>query len=110
MSAIWGQISFNQTIEPKTGETMTQYFKDDFRLDDIQTYYTPSAYMGCGIQYITKEAENEKLPIYDEELCFNCDCILDNRNELLNALSITDLSIPDGRLMYQAYRKWGNTF
>jgi asparagine synthase (glutamine-hydrolysing) len=111
MSAIWGRISWvdnndNAGIMPSV---MRKPYENKCRLDDIREVSDSGLYMGCGIQYITKEAVFEKLPIYDKEAgcCFTADCLLDNRDELIDKLGISGGDIADGSLMYMAYKKWG---
>lgn len=109
MSAIWGHISFGCSINEQTGTHMKRPYEEKCKLDRIQECVKPELYMGCGLQYITEESKGEILPIYDEEnrYCFTADCLLDNREELLNALEITDSRMPDGTIMYQAFLRWG---
>lgn len=108
MSAIWGYLSYTNTIEESLPATMEASYKEKTKIDCYRSQYTSNLYMGCGIQYITKEACRETLPIFDAEnrVFFTADCILDNRNELLPLLN-ADASEPDGSLMYLAYKKWG---
>lgn len=109
MSAIWGQVSFKETIKEQTDLWMREPYERKCKLDRIRECRQPFFYMGCGLQHVTEEAKEEILPILDEErqICFTADCILDNRQELLEKLQITDTKIPDGTLMYQAFLKWG---
>lgn len=107
MSAIWGIVSFKNNISKSKFEIMNSYYRDNFSLDDYRSIEDDNLYMGCGIQHITKESINEKLPLKGDSICFNSDCILDNREELLSKLCISDSNIPDGSLMYYAYLKWG---
>ena len=109
MSAIWGMISFQEKLKEQIDRKMCTVYETKCRLDKVHTIMQPSAYMACGLQYITKQAVYEKLPIYDKEkeYFFTADCILDNREELLSQLDEKDTEIPDGQLMHLAYRKWG---
>lgn len=109
MSAIWGHISFDGNIKEQINDLMCGTYNRKCKLDKIQEYRQNSFYMGCGLQYITEESRREVLPIFDAErqLCFTADCLLDNRQELLEKLQITDEKLPDGTLMYQAFLKWG---
>jgi asparagine synthase (glutamine-hydrolysing) len=111
MSAIWGRISWvdNEDNADAITSVMRKPYENKCRLDDIREISDSGIYMGCGIQYITKEAVFEKLPIYDKEAgcCFTADCLLDNRDELINKLGISGGDIADGSLMYMAYKKWG---
>ena len=106
MSAIWGQIPYNNSQPNKTNE-MKQHYENTCRIDCYQESESPSFYMACGIQHITPEAKLEVLPIQDESICFTADCVLDNRAELLTDLGIASPNVPDGTLMYHAYCKWG---
>lgn len=109
MSAIWGHISFDGNIWEQINDLMCRAYQRKCKLDKIQEYRQNNFYVGCGLQYITEESRSEVLPIFDAErqLCFTADCILDNRQELLEKLHITDKRLPDGTLMYQAFLKWG---
>lgn len=109
MSAIWGQISFGGNIKEQISGLMRGTYNQKCKIDKIQECRQNSFYMSCGLQYITEESQGEVLPIFDVEkqLCFTADCLLDNRQELIEALQIADDSIPDGTLMYQAFLKWG---
>jgi asparagine synthase (glutamine-hydrolysing) len=107
MSAIWGRISYKNN--ENNADIMRKPYERKCKLDDIREISDGDIYMGCGIQYITKEATFEKLPIYDQEAgcCFTADCLLDNRDELMAKLDISGDDIADGTLMYMAYKKWG---
>lgn len=113
MSAICGVC----TNEPEKRvcsimETMTSLFETRCKLDRIQHKILPHAGFACGLQFITKEAPMELLPIHDTErrLLFTADCILDNREELLDSLHIEDSSTPDGSIAYAAYLYYGLDF
>ncbi len=108
MSAIWGYLSYTNTISDDLPALMEAPYKEKCKIDRYRNEKTANLYMGCGIQYITKEAQKEVLPIFDSEnrIFFNADCILDNRDELISLLN-ADSSEPDGTLMYLAYKKWG---
>lgn len=109
MSAIWGQISLGENLKEQNAEKMREPYERKCKLDKVQEYGQTSFYMGCGIQYFTEESRREVLPIFDadKKFCFTADCLLDNRQELMEELQITDRNIPDGTLMYQAFLRWG---
>lgn len=97
MSAIWGIIhlddreaDYNQGI--KMEQAMNLY-----KLDRCLTFKKENAVFGCGLQYITEEAINEKLPCYDtkNKLFYTADCMLDNREELVEKLSQLNERMPD---------------
>lgn len=109
MSAIWGYISFQNDIAEQIDSLMRKPYETKCRIDRIQVCQRAKMYMACGIQYVTRQAEREILPFYNEErgCCFTADCLLDNREQLRKELNCQDMTIPDGQLMYQAYLKWG---
>ncbi|NLO09090.1 MAG: hypothetical protein GX129_04380 [Clostridiales bacterium] len=109
MSAIWGTISFNNTISEDADSIMRSYYISNCKIDRSSFLMQSNFYFGCGIQHITQEAYDEILPVFDanHKLCFTADCLLDNRDELLELLSETRTSLPDGKLMLSAYLRWG---
>lgn len=112
MSAIWGIIHFdNKEADEQMGLKMEQAM-NQYKLDRRLTMKKGNAVFGCGIQHITAEAVHEQLPYYDEvkKLFYTADCMLDNRQELMEKLSLKDETIPDGALLYQAYLKWQDCF
>ena len=111
MSAIWGNVSFHGTIENGIGERMAEPYRTKCKIDRYEEAVREECYFGCGIQYITKEAEKEILPYMDEAtgIIITADCILDNRTELLSALG-AEKDMPDGTLLRLAYEQWGMEF
>ncbi len=109
MSAIWGTISFQNTIPGNADFIMRPYYENNCKIDRSSMIQDHNYYFGCGLQYITPEARNETLPFFDasQRLCFTADCLLDNRGELLHLLEEKDTALPDGSLMLAAYRRWG---
>lgn len=109
MSAIWGMIDFhNQTELENTTRIFADCYKN-YKIDHISNMHFGNVAFGCGIQYLTVEAHNEVLPYFDEanEVLFTADCILDNREELLQQFSEYSAETGDSTLLYAAYRKWG---
>ncbi len=117
MSAIWGIVALDtqSKIPENCKNIFEQSYKTTCKLDRYESYSSTNAYIGCGIQFITKEAEAEILPIidYNKNIVFASDCILDNRNEIIHLLSnhhYTEeqlLSSSDGALMYMMYSLYG---
>lgn len=112
MSAIWGMIctgggNIDSKLERIMYETMGKY-----KIDRIESMIHEGIYFACGHQHFTPEAEREQLPYYDSSrnIYYTADCIIDNRSELLQQLGESDASLPDGRLCYLAYLKWGEKF
>lgn len=108
MSAIWGYLSYTNPINETLSTSMEAPYREKCKIDCYRNQQHSHLYMGCGIQHITKEAQQEVLPVFDKEngIYFTADCILDNRDELISLLNVTS-SEPDGTLMYLAYKKWG---
>lgn len=114
MSAIWGVVSLDgkEQISKDTIREFEMIYQSQCRIDRMGSESARGAYFGCGMQYITEEAEKEKLPIVDKEqgILFTADCILDNREEIINLLSVSYgydrkqlMESADGTLMYYAY-------
>lgn len=109
MSAIWGNLSFSGNLPDNIDSLMRAPYETKCKIDRIESVTGDLCHFGCGIQYITKEAECEILPFHDTEndIFLTADCHLDNRGELLGELSPTDDTLPDGKLIHLSYLKWG---
>ena len=113
MSAIWGVITVDDKneIPVEVQECFEKVYQESCKLERYEQVCTSYAYVGCGIQYITKESYHEELPLHDKErgIVFVADCILDNRNEVLDVLVAYGYdrekieNEPDGKLMYESY-------
>lgn len=108
MSAIWGIIDFTQKTIKKEEQKRIRHIFDKCVIDRYEELEKDNVYMGCGIQYFTKEAKYEVLPIYEDGIYFDADVVLDNREELMGILNITDKNTPDGRILFEMYKKYGN--
>ena len=109
MSAIYGMIDLKRrAVSAETGKRFVEGYKE-CKIDRHEQQIRENALMGCELQYFTSEAKNEVLPIVDEEhhIMFTADCVLDNREELMRKLAISDTAVADGTLMYKGYLKWG---
>lgn len=106
MSAIWGAVSLDGTfISDSVKELMCKCFHSCV-LDRCGELSDKEVYMGCGIQYFTKESVHETLPCGDEHCFFTADVVLDNRESLGCQLGISDnqLSlVPDGQLLLKMF-------
>lgn len=120
MSAIWGIVNFNHSVTESDADTLKHMYQP-YHIDNYGKAACNKAVFGCGIQYITPESHNEKLPIYDNKtrILYTADCVLDNREELINELNLhnrdtksstVNADTPDGELMYQAYLQWNSDF
>lgn len=109
MSAIWGIIDFHGAPESEVAERLSGAY-ECYRIDRYEKLSGGGADFGCCHQHLTKEAVTEQLPVYDKErnLLFTADCVLDNREELLGLLPDCGADAPDGRLLLEAYLKWGS--
>lgn len=110
MSAIWGIIDFHGAPAPEMAERLSGAYQC-YRIDRYERLSGAGAEFGCCHQYLTREAVNEHLPVYDKErnLLFTADCVLDNRDELLALLPECGEDPSDGQLLLAAYLKWGGT-
>ncbi|UOR13779.1 asparagine synthase-related protein [Halobacillus amylolyticus] len=112
MSAIVGIINFNKepiAIGDRNG-MMNELQK--YPADDVQTWQQGNIFLGCHAQWITPESVGEKLPYYDPDrkLSITADAIIDNREELFDALQVSKAlraNMPDSKLILLSYQKWG---
>lgn len=110
MSAIWGAIDLGGK---RITDSVIQALKKPFEkcvIDRIEEQMVSNCYMGCGIQYFTEEAKQEKLPIcnQDKTVLFTADVILDNRKELFKELNIPfkEQQMPDGELQFRMHDQY----
>jgi len=81
---------------------------EKYKIDRFDSIVRGNAAMGCGLQYICRNAPREALPAPDDGggVLFTADCVLDNRSQLA-ALLGAGADTPDGGLLYRAWRRWG---
>lgn len=110
MSAIWGVIDLQGK---KLQAGISQVFAESYKncvIDRYEEVTVETVYLGCGIQYFTKESVGEKMPLAEEGAFFTADVVLDNREELYAKLLGSKKSLaemPDGELLYYMYRDYG---
>ena len=110
MSAIWGAIDLTGNPIDKEKQVLLRQAFDKCVIDRYEELIDRNVYMGCGIQYFTPEAVNEKLPFNENEYFFTADVVLDNREELLEKLGISKDNgdnMPDGEILYTMYKHHG---
>lgn len=83
-----------------------------FPADDERTWTRPGVFLGCRARWITPESVGESNPLHDPErgLAVVADAILDNREELCDALGIgagRRRTLTDPELLLLAYDAWG---
>lgn len=112
MSAIWGFINLDNIDASVTKGLEMKKQLEFCKIDRYEHMIHKNIFLGCGLQYITEESKLEVLPYYDEDsnILITADVILDNRNELLSLLDIKDNKIPDGKIILESYKKWGEDF
>lgn len=115
MSAIWGCIDMSgKPVEDGLPEVMSRCTKK-FKIDKTTQFIEKNVYMACGLQYITKESHNERMPFCEKGIYFTSDCLLSDREGLLDELrnvgkyEISE-NTPDGDLLFYAFREWGEKF
>ncbi|MCI1778529.1 MAG: asparagine synthase-related protein [Bacteroidales bacterium] len=111
MSAIFG--IFYRDGKPVTSELETMYGGiKHFPHEKHAFLVHGNCGMGHMLTYNTPEAVNECMPkwLEDEKLLFVAEGRIDNRDELFAPLNVPaeeQKNIPDGNLIFLAYRKWG---
>ncbi len=111
MSAIWGIIDFNQNKIQVNEQLIMETPFHKCVIDKFEQKILKNVYMGCGIQYFTKEAEYECLPMLvpEQGYCFDADVVLDNRDELCEKLKIRETStLPDGSILAEMIQMFGD--
>lgn len=82
---------------------------DAYRFRRVHCVHRGNAVMGCGVQAVRAGCGGEELPRPGPGpgLLFTADCMLDNRRALLPLLAPGEGDIPDGELLFRAWRAWG---
>ncbi|MBE5931095.1 MAG: hypothetical protein E7268_08615 [Lachnospiraceae bacterium] len=116
MSAIWGMIHKDTNIAESTVSAM-QHSMKDFKIDYYHSILRDSVYVACGVQHFTKMSKTEQLPLYDQsnDTYFTADCVLTNRDDVIQLLSTAYpehelTTLGDSELSYKAYLQFGETF
>lgn len=109
MAAIWGCVDLGGGTLPHEMKDVMERPFHACKIDSISSWSGGNVLMGGGVQYITAESVNERLPVIQEEkgVYFTADCYIDNRDDLIAELCPGDDKIPDGGLLFLAYEKWG---
>lgn len=111
MSAIWGTISLNNLFVNSNCLEIFHQTYSNCKIDRSESLSFSNGIIGCEIQYFTKEASFERLPINKEDsFLFTADVCLDNREELLLDSLFSDSNhetIPDGTILFEIYHKYG---
>ena len=115
MSAIWGMISEQKKENFLSIASAMKERMESYKIDRIDQLQMDDVFFACGHQYLTQEACQEVLPFFDAETdtFFTADCILDNREELIEQFSAglkQDECVTDSHLSWLAWLKWGEDF
>lgn len=108
MSAIFGIIDLNKKkVDSKVLEEVNPII-NGYKIDRNDNIVKENVLMVCGHQFITEESENQVLPFLDDcnNLVITADVILDNRDEIIEDLNITNDKIPDSQLILLMYQKY----
>ncbi len=112
MSIIWGAVSLD-------GRPITEEQKEILkapvlrcRTDRLTEVNDDGVYLGCAMQYVTKESKSEELPTHNAEAdtWFDADVFLDNRDEVGKKLGLSaekTAILPDGELLYRFVSRYG---
>ena len=110
MGAIWGIVDFSdEYVDECLFHEASQIF-GKYKVDRISSCSLGNAYFGAAYQDITNCYDYEKGPIADGHIILTTDCMIDNRDELISILEISEIEISDTRIMYESYKKWGTDF
>ena len=108
---IWGYIDFdNKKINQNINKNIMKHMKR-YKIDKFESIQHSNILFGCGLQHITPESLQEKIPHEDDELLITADAIIDNRSELLEKLNLSghnESDFSDSQYILMAYKKWGN--
>lgn len=106
---IWGAIEFHKkSSNAHDGNDIVSSF-NKYRIDEFHTQSIGNAVFGAGIIYVNQKKEYQNNPYYDEQaqIFIVVDSIIDNRQELIEDLSI-DKDSSDTKILIKAYQKWGS--
>ncbi len=124
MSAIWGYVDLNRTVQRKDCEyeEIASSMKKPYErcvIDRFSEGFFDRGFFACGIQYFSSRAKREELPLIDNEngFVFTADIVLNGRKKLIEELlengvaSKEELeSAPDGFLAYKSWLIWKKNF
>ena len=106
MSAIWGIINFGGDVITEDVCCSMKSAYESKKIHRIDTYVESGVYLGCGIQYITTEAKQERFPYTDDNgNVLVADVILDNREHCQTEFTMrSDKSKEgiDGNILFDA--------
>jgi asparagine synthase (glutamine-hydrolysing) len=109
MKILFGYINLDEgRVDPAVLDRMAVTLKD-YKHDAAAKMTCKNVAAGFLSQYDTEESKYDTSPLYDRDsgLFFLCDAILDNRDELIDALGLRDLTeLSDGMIIFEAYKKW----
>jgi asparagine synthase (glutamine-hydrolysing) len=116
MSGICGSVRFRSGSDAPPGDTLDSMLKPAaFRgPDGTGMWHDRDVELGHLALHVTPESVHEPQPLEDpgESLVLVADARLDNREELIRELRPTPRAaregIGDGRLILEAYRRWGD--
>ncbi len=110
MDAVWGVIDFSssinsQVIAKKMVESMAGY-----DLVDIDSEILNNSVIAIGHQYILGESRAFANPKkIDNDFIYAGNCMLDNREELLELLDC-ESDVSDVEMLFKSYTTWNNDF
>lgn len=111
MSAIYG---FLRSCICETGDILKtiQTMKRAYsacKIDKYGEHLGDKYAIACAHQFLTKYTYTDILPIEDDKCVFTADVVIDNRETLIDLLEVPG-DISDGKLLYLAYKRWGDSF
>lgn len=112
MSSICGAVYLNHENVCKDRIVSMMNLLSVHPYDKSSVWNEGSAFLGCNLQYITKESRIEVLPRKDviSGLSITADALIDNRAELFSKLNIPQEErklMTDSELILRAYKRFG---
>lgn len=111
MSVIAGVYRLNGDAVQQEDKRLFMHAMEKYSADHRGVWDGSRIMLACHAQWITEQSVHEQLPFYDSmrRLAITADAIIDNREELMDALQVSSARRPDmsdSELLLLAYDKW----
>lgn len=112
MSGIFGCIYLKEGFQDSKDICAIAASMEGWGPDGVSTSIKDTAAFGHALLKVTVESLYEKMPLWDDDIkvLFTAAARLDNREELCDIFDIPSserAQVADGKLMFKAYKKWG---
>ncbi len=111
MSIIWGAVSLDGRPVTKEQQDILKAPALKCPIDKLSEISDNGIYMGCALQYFSKESHKETMPVHDEGCgaWFDADAVLDNREEVGRLLGMASgmwSDVADGGLLFHFFGEY----